>query len=461
MHQVRGLISARGTKSVLTRCDSPAQRRAGLHGNFCCKAPPGCEMDPFSLTVGILTLLSAGGTIGKTLNKIITLKAPDILFALNNEVVDLQIVVQDVSNLLHQHSEISQAAPIKSVCFALDKSKRTLLELEYLIAYELTTTTGKNNELRLDRSAWFRLEPKVLKLKNEIREYRLRLSAALSVLSSSTSLGIDAQLRQLRFEVASVSLNTGTARDGLISQVQDLASLVQGSLVSSARQETAPGRFHNEQRTAAAPNTNEGPQTVLNCDSQQSSPLVTDLALARQPGPSGYNISQIAKSNSFKIIGKSCNVNCRCSCHKKGSLKSPRSLTTILGSIMVGYNAIPGLAQRCNDPSCKGQSTNITYTYAFPEWFVSRVVYLNFKNEQSRGPELCLRVVRVRPDNADIFLAVQDDREEVALEHTKRLLLAGEASVLDVKPNGNSVISVGEIHFLRSRRTLIYLVDCY
>ena len=121
---------------------------------------------------------------------------------------------------------------------------------------------------------------------------------------------------------------------------------------------------------------------------------------------------------------------------------------------MVGYNAIPGLAQRCNDPSCKGQSTNITYTYAFPDWFVSRVVYLNFKNEQSRGPELCLRVVRVRPSDAKIFLAVQDDREEVALEHTKRLLLAGEASVLDVDPDGGSALSVGEIH-LEISRTLI------
>ena len=399
-------------------------------------------MDPFSLTVGILTLLSAGGTISKTLNKIITLKAPDVLFALNNEVVDLQIVVQDVSDLLHQHSQISQDAPIKSVCFALDKSKRTLLELESLIAYELTTTTGKDNALRLDRSAWFRLEPEILKLKNDIRNDRIRLSEALNILSSSTSLGIDAQIRQLRFEIASVSLNTGAARDELISQVQDLASLVQYSLVSGARQESAPGRFHDEQRTAAATDTNDGPRTVPNCDSQQFCPPATDLALARQPGPSGYNASQITRSNSFKITSKSCNLNCRCSCHKKGSLKSPRFLTTILGSIMVGYNAVPGLASKCNDPSCKGQSTNITYRYAFPEWFVRRVVYLNFKNEQSRGPELCLRVVRVRPYNANIFLALQDERQEVALQQTKRLLLAGEACVRDVDPDGGSLLSV-------------------
>ena len=396
-------------------------------------------MDPFSLTVGILTLLSAGGTIGKTLNKIITLKAPDVLFALNNEVVDLQIVVKDVSNLLEQHSEITQAAPISSICFALDKSKRTLLNLESLIAYELTTTTGKDNELRLDRSAWFRLEPKVLRLKNEIRDVRVRLSAALNILSSSTSLGISAQIRQLRFTVESVNVVTGAARGELVSQMQDLASLVQGSLVCSAGQ---------EQRTAAAPDTNELSQNVLNIVSHKTGPLSTDLALNRQPAPQGYNTLQIATPNSFKITGKSCHVNCRCSCHKKCSLKSPKFLTPMLGSIMVGYNTIPGLAQRCNDPSCKGQSTNITYTYAFPEWFVRRVVYFNFKNEQLKGPELCLRIVNVRPSNANIFIALQDDREEFVLEHTKRLLLAGEASVLDVNPEGESILLVGEVLFL-------------
>ena len=167
------------------------------------------------------------------------------------------------------------------------------------------------------------------------------------------------------------------------------------------------------------------------------------MALTRQPVPGGYNALQIAKSNTFKITRKSCKVNCRCSCHEKGRLKSPKILT-ILGSIMIGYNAIPGLAQRCNDPSCKGQSTNIAYTYAFPEWFVSRVVYFNFKNEQLRGPEMCLRVVRVRPYHAGIFRAVQDDREGLALEYTKRLLLAGEASVLDAISDGESVLSVGK-----------------
>ena len=216
---------------------------------------------------------------------------------------------------------------------------------------------------------------------------------------------------------------------------------MQGLLVSSTSQGSAHGGFHDEQRTAAPLDTSP------NCVSQQSTPS-RDLALTRQPGPSGYNASQIAKPTTFHLTGKYCNVNCRCSCHKKGSLKSPKFLTTILGSIMVGYNAIPGLAQRCNDSSCKGQSTNITYTYAFPEWFVSRVLYVNFKKEQLKGPELCLRVARVRPRDAAIFIAMEDEREEHVLEYTKGLLLAGEASVLDVNPQGMTLLQVGVVLFL-------------
>ena len=65
----------------------------------------------------------------------------------------------------------------------------------------------------------------------------------------------------------------------------------------------------------------------------------------------------------------------------------------------------------------------------------------------------------MRPRNADIFVAMVDGREEVALQQTKRLLLAGEASVLDVDPRGDSILSVGEVLLLQSSRTLICSVD--
>ena len=61
----------------------------------------------------------------------------------------------------------------------------------------------------------------------------------------------------------------------------------------------------------------------------------------------------------------------------------------------------------------------------------------------------------MRPDDADIFFVVEDEREGLVLEYTKRLLLAGEASVLDVNPQGKTLLKVGGVLFLYSSRTLI------
>jgi hypothetical protein len=139
-------------------------------------------MDPFSLTVGILTMLEAGGNIGRGLKKVVALrKAPDILLALNNEVVDLQIVIEDVDDLLRQHEEIA-LGPTRSLCQALERSKETLSRLESLIFYELTMTKG--GELRLDRSVWLRKEHDVLELRDRTRADRLHLLSALGVLAA-------------------------------------------------------------------------------------------------------------------------------------------------------------------------------------------------------------------------------------------------------------------------------------
>ena len=141
-------------------------------------------MDPLSVTASILAVLGAGGEIGKACKKIIDLRdAPDALIALNNEVTDLHILVRDVDNVLRLHSRISETDAPPSVTSALERVKATLLRLESLIAYELTTPSG-NNGPRLDRSVWLRAESKVQKLKDDIRADRVALASALSLLTS-------------------------------------------------------------------------------------------------------------------------------------------------------------------------------------------------------------------------------------------------------------------------------------
>jgi hypothetical protein len=142
-------------------------------------------MDPLSVTAGIIAIFQAGSTLSNGLKKIISLKnAPDILLALSNEVADIQVVLEDVDNLLREHLEITGTEPVTSIDRVLKKVKSTLLKLQSLLAYKLTTVKGRGNELRLDRSVWLRLEGEVRELKDEIRGDKVSLSSALSILNS-------------------------------------------------------------------------------------------------------------------------------------------------------------------------------------------------------------------------------------------------------------------------------------
>lgn len=70
------------------------------------------------------------------------------------------------------------------------------------------------------------------------------------------------------------------------------------------------------------------------------------------------------------------------------------------------------------------------------------MVSLKMVYDQSGGPELCLRVVRVRSHEDNIFDVATRSMEEVSIDRIKLLLVNGEASVLDVDPYGRSALQV-------------------
>ena len=147
-------------------------------------------MDPLSLTASIIAIVGAGSAVGKGLKKILSARnLPDVILQLNNEVTDLQFVVQNVDDLLRHQAESTQedSRPMQShtsLAWALVHAKQTLLALESLIAYELTTVDSRNGQAKIDRISWLRAESKVKKLKDDISTDRVRLSTALSLLAS-------------------------------------------------------------------------------------------------------------------------------------------------------------------------------------------------------------------------------------------------------------------------------------
>ena len=150
-------------------------------------------MDPLSISASVLTIIGTVGELPKLLRKAVNIKnAPDVLLALNNEVSDLHLVVDDANDLLLTSTS---STPPKSLGNALDHVKSTLLQLEKLVAYELTTFDCAGSP-RVDKSTFFRQERRLQQLKDDVRADRIALGSALNLFTSIISIHHDYQLRQ-------------------------------------------------------------------------------------------------------------------------------------------------------------------------------------------------------------------------------------------------------------------------
>ena len=143
-------------------------------------------------------------------------------------------------------------------------------------------------------------------------------------------------------------------------------------------------------------------------------------------------------TRNVRQIG-SCTLVCFCSCHKRTRLRTPSILRSVLGSIVLGFESLPLVAQTCDDEACRNHATtSITMDLALPQWFLHRIITIRATSELKRGPELLLRVLRVRSLDSPIFGALRRGNTEII----KRLLEKGDASVLDVAENGTSILNV-------------------
>ena len=163
-----------------------------------------------------------------------------------------------------------------------------------------------------------------------------------------------------------------------------------------------------------------------------------------EPSDSNLLSGQIQNSiTSFQLTTSRCRFDCRCSCHRRSRFRSPSHLANVLGLLSVGYHMSPWAAPTCNSPSCRHRLKEFTYIYAFPQWLSNRILHAHLAYSESRGPELCLRMLRVRSKGSDIFrLFYGPEPDEIVMTGVRRLFDNGKASVLDIDEDGASVLRV-------------------
>lgn len=211
------------------------------------------------------------------------------------------------------------------------------------------------------------------------------------------------------------------------------------------------------------PQPTENLQSLDNgCDSSQA--LLIDSSIETQitssgpyhPQPSLYDTAVTSYEASFGFARRLCVQDCDCACHRRGGIRSPSCVNAVLGSLFIGYSMNPWMKGKCDSRTCRCHSRFITYTYAFPQWLLNKMIRLKMAYDQSRGPEFCLRIVKVRSEKADIWLVATDRRrsEDKAIQQLKTSFIDGEASILDVDPHGLNALTVRVTHLLQMNTNL-------
>ena len=176
--------------------------------------------------------------------------------------------------------------------------------------------------------------------------------------------------------------------------------------------------------------TEMNPDTVTGTEKQASLPGVV-LA-----NTGSAEFEQQPFITTFEITRNSCGTYCDYTCHRKFRFRSPDFLDAVFGTLFLGYQASPWFAQGCRNGRCRRSSTRLQYM--FPKWFVKRSVALTIACSQPKGPELILRVLRSRPDDAFVFVCAQNGYHD----ELRRLLENGEASLLDVHEYNQTALNV-------------------
>jgi hypothetical protein len=140
-------------------------------------------MDPLSISVSVVTLLSAANSIAGGINKLASLsRAPASLLALSNELSDLRLVLAESEAVLSDHAmryeKIEAASSGRSLSQSIERAKRHLEELEE-VEKRLSTSSGG-----IDRLAWLWEQDNIRKIQKDLRTVRLDIVAVLGLVSS-------------------------------------------------------------------------------------------------------------------------------------------------------------------------------------------------------------------------------------------------------------------------------------
>ncbi|KAK0623673.1 ankyrin repeat-containing domain protein [Immersiella caudata] len=354
---------------------------------------PFVEMDPLSIVASIVGITQAADRVLVHLSKLKPiLTAPRDIQALVDELTDLSRVLEHlkdaINNLPRTESNTAKiSADVYETLHGLvNGGGAALLMLEHMIENDFLKLSAKkrDGELKVHRLAWARKIGEVQQLRQRLRDVQLIIMVQASCINLSSQNRTSEVVDEIAVNVGRLLSRCETSQTYLMHQLQEHKDTLSVSQNRNLLEDSAFNSAKEELATSPSP---------------------------LDPPPE-YTTPQPPRSRDH------------CARRLLGSI----SMVVLRGSDTTSI---------CNRANCRNHSmTAMQIFYTFPYWLLSRMLVFSLALSKSHGPEMLLRVVRIRPLDDPLFVSVR--RGDI--ETTRSLLSTGKASVLDVTTLNRSAL---------------------
>lgn len=390
-------------------------------------------MDPLSFTASLIAVFTAAKAGAKALEKINdSRKAPGEIGDLLEELNRFQALLQDINEFTGPRIDSHRFQHLQD-----------LVRHGGEIVGEITTTITqtwpsikflKLSDANRQRVTAFKDGGKLVKLKGSLRVNRLDLTAALSLLtaSSSTHLIDDIAASAELHRKNSIALSTLLQKVTFIEESTRELQEATGKLV-------LPLNDYNSTMSrldlAESASRNSIPSSV-------ALTLTPDLldGSGVYDGPRRASDPSSEQSNQLSNGRISCVDWCSCRCHTYSQREFPWVLKSFFGHLFVeqATNGPP-----CNEHGCRRSAiSSIRLTYHLPRSLMRRYLKFAVYHNPMDGPNIFISMPRVKDWSHKLFrYAVVGDIQ--AIQH---LFSNNEASPYDVNPRGCNALIYAAAH---------------
>ncbi|KAL2040577.1 hypothetical protein N7G274_006556 [Stereocaulon virgatum] len=394
-------------------------------------------MDPLSIAASSVTVAALAASTCSTFSELRSFcrSLPDRLHALNNEVVDTEIVLAQLATLFGKRTSLIEEAEQQVTLELLSQASVALNQLQDIVK-GFAALRDRSKFILIQASAWRKEQSNLERIQAELKRVKCTLGIMLGASNSCDMLRIRLHIEQISTITSHFSSQTAQERTLLREEIlSGLASHRDGVL------------DHLNQVYRQLDERIAGVEGVLKAQADEARPSPLRLMRVSQkprsttrewklqctpriPMTENSTCTRSGVRARLNRYTSTCSAACDCICHTTMRVSTPAMIDRVLGQLFIGYAGLPLLNPKCDAEGCsKSRTPWISLEYWFPvSYFWSQIFCLQVAYRKNFGPQVSLSTLRRVPNSAlCIKYALTGN-----IEGLKTLFTRGLASPTDV-----------------------------